>query len=270
MTLNNFQDVEHSMRRPSSRLVHSIRLSTDQASNAGLSQLASTRNSSITGSPLCSELSGNSCFTADSSAGLSESLTPWASQNTYTTTPSDNGSYCSGMSPLTRQLPQPSNASNFGSRGSMSSTHSAPRQNEQLHYSDNYDMTRLLPEGGYGSMSSVSQVPIEHRDSTGLVIGAREHQAAARARQANTYQHAYDIDTTMDPSSTYLTTSNQSIPYTRFPNASAGWDFWNPRNTPINEPENNRRGTHQQEHRHLRYIQARPQTRAPTDGNRNH
>lgn len=279
---NCLEDAGYGTRRSSSRLVHNSRGSVNQTGNPGLPQLASTRNSSLTGSSLSSQVSESSCFTPDSSSAMSEGLTSWTPQNPYPPYLADSSSYYPGMSPAIRQLPQPSNASNLGPRNSISSLNGLPRQQDQFLYDEDYDLGKMLPEGSHPSVGTVaprvsdtpySPPPRDHRSS---LHGTAAQDEVTRANRAGTYlaparevQQTYHAGTTVQPSPTYMTTSNQPMPYTRFPNADLGWEFWNPRNTPANEAQDGGRVAHHQEHRHFRNIQARPRRPDSSDGNRN-
>ena len=273
---NGLEEAGYDTRRLSSRVVPNSRGSVDQTGNAGLGQLASTRNSSLTGSSLSSQVSESSCFTSDSSPALSEGLTTWTPQNPFPTYLAENSSYYPGMSPAIRHLPQPSSAGSFGPRNSTSSLNGLPRQQDQFVYDENYDLGKMLPEGGHPSVDAVAArdapypSPRNHRSS--LQNTAAQDEAITRANRAGTFlaparevQQTYDIE----PAPTYLTTSNQPIPYTRFPNANLGWEFWNPRNTPVNEGQDGSRVSHRQEHRHFRNIQARPRRADSSEGNPN-
>ena len=273
---NGLEEAGYDTRRLSSRVVPISRGSLDQTNNAGLGQLASTRNSSLTGSTLSSQVSDSSCFTSDSNSAISEGPTSWTPQNPFPTYLAENTSYYPGMPSAIRHLPQPSSAGGFGPRNSTSSFNGLPRQQDQFLYEENYDLGKMIPESGHPSVDTVATRDVPYSSSrahrSSLHNAAAQEEAITRANRAGTYlaparevQQTYDIQ----PSPAYLTTSNQPMPYTRFPNANLGWEFWNPRNTPVNETQDGGRVSHGQEPRHFRNIQARPRRAGSSERNAN-
>ena len=166
---NDSSNQSHQMRRPSLGPVPNSRTSFDQAGMQPHVSLGSGRCSASgllgqASPPIWNLQPTNGGFTGDTSSYANEGFPPFNSSSVMQTASSSDfntnitADSTFGMSPLTRQLPQPSSRGT-GPRGSLSSYQGA-YHSAGLHSgypNENYDLERVFSETSQGSMTSASQ-----------------------------------------------------------------------------------------------------------------